>query len=182
MTAANLRVIAFFCLLLGRPLRPEIDICQQKRAFLVPTDSRRTKINTCQTGVNQVPNTCRTQAEQASIRYRTRVSGTTKVEAGGDFSITPHSASPLMDSWSSKRPLFPPLEPTDDYSARNIPFPKITDPEAPPLRTERHVEHSIASPRRRLVVGLSRTLDRCPCCCQTGQRSPKRDARMTQWD
>ena len=64
------------------------------------------------------------------------------------------------------------------YSARNLSFPKINDPEAPPLRTERHVVTSIATLRRQLTVGLAHKLDRCPCCCRTAQRGK----RMTQQD
>jgi SRSO17 transposase len=49
-------------------------------------------------------------------------------------------------------------------SSRDLPFPTITDPEAPPIRPERHVPNSIATMRRRLIVALARTLPRCPCC------------------
>src|SRR5881296_3644394 len=47
---------------------------------------------------------------------------------------------------------------------RGLPFPTVTDPEAPPIRPERHVPNSIATIRRRLIVALARTLPRCPCC------------------
>jgi len=40
----------------------------------------------------------------------------------------------------------------------------ITDPEAPPLRPERHVPNSIATLRRRLIAKLVTVLSRCPCC------------------
>ena len=43
-------------------------------------------------------------------------------------------------------------------------FPKVTDPEAPPLRPERHIPNSIATMRRRLVLVLVKHLRRCPCC------------------
>ena len=39
-----------------------------------------------------------------------------------------------------------------------------TDPEAPPLRPERHIPNSIATVRRRLIAILVRRLPRCPCC------------------
>ena len=74
----------------------------------------------------------------------------------------------------------PPQKPAGDYSARNLPFPKIIDPEAPPLRTERHQPHSLTTVLRKLTIGLAKTLDRCPCCCQSTQRSNKRVARMTK--
>jgi hypothetical protein len=40
----------------------------------------------------------------------------------------------------------------------------VTDPEAPPIRPERHIPNSIATIRRRLIVVLARSLPRCPCC------------------
>jgi len=49
-------------------------------------------------------------------------------------------------------------------SSRDLPFPAVTDPEAPPIRPERHIPNSIATVRRRLIVALTRTLPRCPCC------------------
>ena len=45
-----------------------------------------------------------------------------------------------------------------------IAYPTVTDPEAPPLRPERHIPNSIATMRRRLIGALVRTLSRCPCC------------------
>src|SRR4029077_5730534 len=48
--------------------------------------------------------------------------------------------------------------------SRRLPFPKVTDPEAPPLRPERHIPNSIATMRRRLVLVLVKHLRRCPCC------------------
>jgi hypothetical protein len=43
-----------------------------------------------------------------------------------------------------------PAGPSDPkFASRNLPFPKVTDPEAPPLRPERHVPNSIATMRRR---------------------------------
>ena len=39
-------------------------------------------------------------------------------------------------------------------SSRNLPYPKVTDPEAPPLRPGRHVPNSIATLRRRLIIEL----------------------------
>src|SRR6516165_11281733 len=49
-------------------------------------------------------------------------------------------------------------------SSRNLPYAKVTRPEDPPLRPERHVPNSIATMRRRLVAALATTLSRCPCC------------------
>src|SRR5205809_3620841 len=58
----------------------------------------------------------------------------------------------------------PPQDRLAPRSSRDLPFPTITDPEAPPIRPERHVPNSIATIRRRLIVALARTLPRCPCC------------------
>jgi hypothetical protein len=60
-----------------------------------------------------------------------------------------------------------PLPPQDHLSlrrSRDLPFPTVTDEEAPPIRPERHIPNSIATMRRRLIVALARTLPRCPCC------------------
>ena len=52
---------------------------------------------------------------------------------------------------------------------KNLPFPKATDPEALPLRTQRHVPNSIATTRQRLIVALAKRLPRCPCCAMKTQ-------------
>src|SRR4249920_2359186 len=57
-------------------------------------------------------------------------------------------------------------------SSRNLPFPRVVDPKAPPLRTERHVPNSIASMRCRFILALVRTLQRCPCCNVSVARKP----------
>ena len=57
-----------------------------------------------------------------------------------------------------------PLRTVPPRCSRNLPFPTVTDPEAPPIRPERHIPNSIATMRRRLTVALARSLDRCPCC------------------
>jgi SRSO17 transposase len=41
---------------------------------------------------------------------------------------------------------------------------RVTDPEDPPLRPERHIPNSIATMRRRLIGALVKSLPRCPCC------------------
>ena len=50
--------------------------------------------------------------------------------------------------------------------ARRLAFPAVPDPEALPLRPERHIPNSIATLRRRLAVALVQTLPRCPCCAK----------------
>jgi hypothetical protein len=74
--------------------------------------------------------------------------------------------SPLRTVWAPR-------------SCRDLAFPAITDPEAPPIRPERHVPNSIATMRRRLIVALARTLPRCPCC-NTPIR-PQNPRLLTQW-
>ncbi|MGH6814468.1 MAG: hypothetical protein ACREC6_02070, partial [Hyphomicrobiaceae bacterium] len=66
----------------------------------------------------------------------------------------------------SERETFPPQDLAPQYSSRNLPYPKIIDPEAPPIRLERHVPNSIATLRRRLEIALAKTLGLCPCCKQ----------------
>src|SRR5258708_35796328 len=51
-----------------------------------------------------------------------------------------------------------------DDSPLGISFRQAVDPEAPPLRPERHIPNSIATMRRRLIVAIARNLSRCPCC------------------
>ena len=54
-----------------------------------------------------------------------------------------------------------PQEIVPPRSSRNLPYAKVTSPEDPPLRPERHVPNSIATIRRRLVAALATTLSRC---------------------
>src|ERR1700730_3348928 len=85
--------------------------------------------------------------------------------AGGAAStITPHSASPPTASSSPSAAPFPPQDHLSLRPSRDLPFPTVTDAEAPPIRPERHIPNSIATVRRRLIVALARTLPRCPCC------------------
>jgi hypothetical protein len=58
-------------------------------------------------------------------------------------------------------------------SSRRLLFPPVTNPEAPPIRPERHVPNSIATVRRRLTVGLVRSLERCPCCVTRIRQPPR---------
>ena len=56
----------------------------------------------------------------------------------------------------SERETIPPSGPRSAAMFPQLPFPKVTDPEAPPLRPERHIPNSIATMRRRLVSPSSR--------------------------
>src|SRR6266446_7459702 len=72
-----------------------------------------------------------------------------------------------MLSWSPSAVVFPPQAlGTARRSAKRLEYPEVSDPEAPPIRPERHVQTSIASLRTRLIVALVRKLPRCPCCQQ----------------
>ena len=58
--------------------------------------------------------------------------------------------------------------------ARCLAYPTVIDPEAPPIRSECHVENSIATIRKRLTVALAKSLARCPCCQSTPRRPATR--------
>ena len=58
--------------------------------------------------------------------------------------MPPSPLPPTASSSANERP-FPPQPPR---SARSLPFPSVQDPEAPPLRPERHVPNSIATVRK----------------------------------
>jgi SRSO17 transposase len=64
----------------------------------------------------------------------------------------------------AERGAIPPQGHVSPRSSRDLPFPRVTDPEALPIRPERHIPNSIATIRRRLIVALAKTLPRCPCC------------------
>lgn len=75
----------------------------------------------------------------------------------------------------SERETLPPQHQLPPKAPKSLKFPKITDPEAPPIRTVRHVPNSITPIRRRLIVAIARSLPRCPCCAAS------RQARSIQW-
>jgi hypothetical protein len=54
----------------------------------------------------------------------------------------------------SAKETIPPRRLVPPRCSRNLPLPMVTDPEAPPLRTERHVPNSIATMHQRLIVRL----------------------------
>ena len=64
----------------------------------------------------------------------------------------------------SERETIPPADLVPPRCSRNLPYPTVTDPAAPPLRPERHIPNSIATMPRRLIHALVRSLPRCPCC------------------
>jgi SRSO17 transposase len=71
----------------------------------------------------------------------------------------------------SERETIPPQLLIPPGQSRNLPFPEVTDPAAPPIRPQRHVPNSIATVHRRLIVALARMLPRCPCCARRFTRN-----------
>src|SRR3712207_8969154 len=51
-----------------------------------------------------------------------------------------------------------------DGVSPHLRYPKVSSHAALPIRPERHAPHSISTVRCRLIVGLVRSLPRCPCC------------------
>src|ERR1700738_4450660 len=103
-------------------------------------------------------------AKKGTIRNSSRRSGSdiSKGEDGAASTTTPRCASRPTDSWSPRGRRFPPQDLVPPRCSRNLPFPTVTDPEAPPLRPERHIPNSVATTRRRFLVAMSmlRDLDR----------------------
>ncbi len=64
----------------------------------------------------------------------------------------------------AERGALPPSVPGSPRRSRDLPFPRVIDPEAPPIRPERHIPNSIATVRKPLIIALARTPPRCPCC------------------
>jgi hypothetical protein len=69
-----------------------------------------------------------------------------------------------MDSWPPNGRLFPPQDAETREDPKRLSFPPVPNPQAPPLRPERHMPNSIATLRRRLIVALVEHLPHCPCC------------------
>ena len=66
----------------------------------------------------------------------------------------------------SLRETIPPQNQPRPGTAKRLPFPKIKDPAALPVRPERHVPTSIPTLRRRLTVALANRMPRCPSCAK----------------
>ena len=66
-----------------------------------------------------------------------------------------------------ERLLFPPCGDRTEPWIKELPFPRVSDPAAPPIRTERHVPLSIPTLRIHIAVALARNMSRCPCCKRT---------------
>jgi SRSO17 transposase len=68
-----------------------------------------------------------------------------RAEAGGDSTIMPPSALPLMGFWWPSAVLFPPPAPTSGQALRYLRYPQVGSQGDPPLRPERHSPSSIAT-------------------------------------
>ena len=124
------------------------------------------------------------RSHQAALAHRARLSGT---QAGGRaraFRRARLARLPPSRHAVHRSLRIPDLREGDDSPLRIsfhqavqdiLPFPTVTDPEAPPLRPERHIPNSIATMRRRLIVALVRNLPRCPCCAA---QSSRQDAEL----
>ena len=69
----------------------------------------------------------------------------------------------------------PPSGPRSAGCSRNLPFPVVTDPAAPPLRPQRHIPNSIATVHCAMVVAIARMLPRCPCCARRSPRNMRQN-------
>ena len=65
----------------------------------------------------------------------------------------------------AERSSFPPPAPISGQALRYLKYPQVgSRGDPPPRRPERHSEYSIATIKRELMIILSNTLSRCPCC------------------
>ena len=123
---------------------------------------RRTSLST---SWSTSPNCAGVSSGTTKNSSRNSGSDITRGADGVAFIITRHSASqPTVSSSPSGRRFPPPQDWVPPRGSRILPFPKVIDPEDPPLRPERHVPNSIATMRRRLATALAERLPRCPCC------------------
>ena len=76
-----------------------------------------------------------------------QVAAITKDEVGAASITMPPCASLPTGSRSPSGRRFPPPDQVTSGSSKNLPFPTVTDPEAPPIRPERHIPNSIATLR-----------------------------------
>jgi SRSO17 transposase len=69
----------------------------------------------------------------------------------------------------------PPQHQVPPLESKNLPFPVVIDPAAPPIRPQRHVPNSIATIRRLLAVAIATTLHRCQCCVRRFPQNRRRN-------
>jgi SRSO17 transposase len=115
-------------------------------------------------------------ALNATIRSSNKksASGISRDEDGAASTTMPRFALRRTHSWSPRGRRFPPQHLVPPSCSRNLRFPTVTDPGAPPLRPERHIPNSIAPMRRRLMVALTQRLSRCPCCSRMIKQTRRR--------
>jgi len=65
---------------------------------------------------------------------------------------------------SEREGIPPPQDHIPPLQSKNLPFPVVIDPEAPPIRPQRHIPNSIATIRRELTAAIANRLQRCPHC------------------
>jgi hypothetical protein len=71
---------------------------------------------------------------------------------------------------------FPPQDLVAPLDSKCLPYPVVTDPEAPPLRPQRHVPNSIATLHRRAVYAIGQALlPRCPACARNFPQNLRRN-------
>ena len=75
----------------------------------------------------------------------------------------------------SERERIPPQHHVAPLQSRNLRFPVVTDPAAPPIRPQRHVPNSIATIRRFLAVAIATALQRCQCCMRPLLQNKRRN-------
>jgi hypothetical protein len=85
--------------------------------------------------------------------------GCAKIEKDCELGACPSSRG--IFSCSSRDRLFPQSTRWRDEKPALSSRP---DPQAPPIRPERHVPNSITTMRKRLTIALAKSLYRCPCC------------------
>ena len=122
---------------------------------------------------------------QAAMAHRTRlrgIEGRTRSGSlrGARLAGIPSSRQPLHRSLRIPDPReigFSP--PQRAGAAKNLPFPAVLDPNAPPIRPERHVANSITTMRKQLTIALAKSFYRCPCC-QTVSEAELQPTLVTQ--
>ena len=63
----------------------------------------------------------------------------------------------------AERGAFPPPATSGRHPSKHLPYPKVTDPAAPPIRHERHVATSMTTLCTAIARALARAMPRCPC-------------------
>jgi hypothetical protein len=69
----------------------------------------------------------------------------------------------------------PPQDHIPPLQSKNLPFPLVIDPEAPPIRPQRHVPNSITTIRRELAAAIANRLQRYPHCVRRIRSSQRRN-------